>query len=176
MKLIFLLGMPGVGKLTVAREVSRLTGFKVFHNHLTVDLVTSVFEFGSPPFIELREKIWLSMFSEAVRDKLPGLIFTFAFDRTVRDNFTEKVRETIEKGGGQVLFVELKCSMPELENRIADPSRQEFGKLNSLEWFRDLREKGAFVRPNFSADLVIDTTEIPAGETARSIVDKLDLT
>ena len=38
MKLIFLHGLPGVGKLTVAREFAKLTGFKVFHNHLAVDL------------------------------------------------------------------------------------------------------------------------------------------
>ena len=49
MKLIFLHGLPGVGKLTVARQLAALTGFKLFHNHLTVDLVTSVFEFGSEP-------------------------------------------------------------------------------------------------------------------------------
>ncbi|MBD0327065.1 MAG: AAA family ATPase, partial [Pyrinomonadaceae bacterium] len=49
MKLIFLHGLPGVGKLTVARELAKLTGFKVFHNHLAVDLVESLFEFGSQP-------------------------------------------------------------------------------------------------------------------------------
>ncbi|MBA3354768.1 MAG: AAA family ATPase [Pyrinomonadaceae bacterium] len=78
MKLIFLHGLPGVGKLTVARELVALTGFKLFHNHLTVDLVTSVFDFGSQPFIELREKIWLEVFREAVEADLTGLIFTFA--------------------------------------------------------------------------------------------------
>ncbi len=65
MKLIFLHGMPGVGKLTVATELAKLTGFKLFHNHLTVDLVTSLFEFGSQPFIELRERIWLDTFAQA---------------------------------------------------------------------------------------------------------------
>jgi broad-specificity NMP kinase len=47
MRLIFLYGLPGVGKLTVARELAEFTGFKVFHNHLTVDLVGSVFDFGT---------------------------------------------------------------------------------------------------------------------------------
>ena len=68
----------GVGKLTVAREIAKLTGFKVFHNHLAVDLVESVFEFGSQPFVELREKVWLAVFSQAVAANLDGLIFTFA--------------------------------------------------------------------------------------------------
>jgi hypothetical protein len=108
MKLIFLHGLPGVGKLTVARELAALTGFRLFHNHLAVDLVMSVFEFGSQPFVELREMIWLAVFSRAVEARLAGLIFTFAYDRTVRRGFIEKVRSTVESDGGEVLFVELK--------------------------------------------------------------------
>ncbi len=38
MQLVYLYGPPGVGKLTVARELVALTGFKLFHNHLAVNL------------------------------------------------------------------------------------------------------------------------------------------
>jgi replication-associated recombination protein RarA len=47
MNLIFLYGPPGVGKLTVAQELAGMTGYKLFHNHLTVDLVYAVFDFGT---------------------------------------------------------------------------------------------------------------------------------
>jgi len=57
MRLVFLFGLPGSGKLTVAREPSALTGWKLFHNHLTVDLLLAVFPFGCKEFIELREQI-----------------------------------------------------------------------------------------------------------------------
>jgi hypothetical protein len=76
MKLVFLHGAPAVGKLTVARELAVLTGFRLFHNHLTVDLVSSLFPFGSEPFVLLREQIWLAAFAEAARNNL-SLIFTF---------------------------------------------------------------------------------------------------
>jgi replication-associated recombination protein RarA len=46
MKLLFLYGPPAVGKLTVAREVSALTGYRLFHNHLTVNLTLAVFDFA----------------------------------------------------------------------------------------------------------------------------------
>lgn len=176
MKLIFLHGLPGVGKLTVARELAQLTGFPVFHNHLAVDLVGSVFEFGSPPFVELREKVWLAVFSQAVAARLDGLIFTFAYDRTVRGGFINEVRKIVETDGGEVIFVELKCSAEELERRIADPSRQKFGKLISVEQFRALGESGAFVDPGIPAGrLVVETTELPASEAARQIADNLKL-
>ena len=176
MKLIFLHGLPGVGKLTVAREIAKLTGFKVFHNHLAVDLVESIFEFGSQPFVELREKIWLTVFAEAVSANLDGLIFTFAFDRTVRGNFIENTRAVIESSGGEVFFVELRCSTAELERRIEHPSRQKFGKLCSLERFRELKEAGAFVDPGIPTErLVTDTTELSAADAASLIVKRLGL-
>lgn len=176
MKLIFLHGLPGVGKLTVANELSKLTGFKIFHNHLTVDLVQSVFEFGSLPFIELREKIWLEVFSRAVAANLNGLIFTFAFDRTVRGSFIEETLRIIESGGGEVFFVELRCSPEEIERRIEHPSRQRFGKLDSVERFRELEEAGAFVDPGIPKDrLVVDTTELSASDAANLIFTSLKM-
>jgi adenylate kinase len=175
-KLIFLHGLPGVGKLTVGREIAKLTGFKLFHNHLAVDLVESLFEFGSLPFIELREKLWLEVFSQTVAANLDGLIFTFAFDRTVRGSFIENTREVIESSGGEILFVKLRCSTEELERRIEHPSRQRFGKLSSVERFRALEEAGAFVDPGIpTARLVVDTTELSASDAAGSIVSKLGL-
>jgi len=175
MKLIFLFGMPGVGKLTVARELSRLTGFKVFHNHLAVDLVASLFEFGSAPFVELRERVWLAAFAQAAEARLEGLIFTFAFDRTVRESFVREVRETVETKGGEVVFVELRCSAGALEERIAQPSRGAFGKLNSVEFFRELSASGAFKDPGIPSErFVLDTTEVSANDAARLIADKLD--
>jgi hypothetical protein len=176
MKLIFLHGFPGVGKLTVARELATLTGFKLFHNHLTVDLVTSVFDFGSEQFVELREKIWLEVFSEAAETDLTGLIFTFAYDRTVSDSFIGKVQSIVESSGGTVLFVELTCSREELERRLTSPTRQEFGKLTSLELFRELGDAGAFKDFGIpSSRFTLDITTLSPNEAARLVVKELDL-
>lgn len=54
MKLLFHYGPPAVGILTVAREVAALTGYRLFHDHLTVNLALAVFDFGTPGFIALR--------------------------------------------------------------------------------------------------------------------------
>lgn len=177
MKLVFLHGMPGVGKLTVARELAKLTGFKLFHNHLAVDLVQSVFDFGSKPFVELREMIWLEVFRRAAESKVPGLIFTFAFEPTVQSSFIKQVQRSVETHGGEVLFVKLQCSNEELERRVTNPSREEFGKLTSLDQFRELKEGGAFVDPGITPDrMVLDTTNIGAPEAAQTIVSELKIT
>ena len=157
MILVFLHGPPAVGKLTVARELARLTGFNLFHNHLTVDLVSSLFSFGSEPFIHLREQIWLAAFSEAARQKV-SLIFTFNPEGTVRERFIQDAVDTVESAGGKVIFVELTGAEEELERRMEQDSRKEFGKLASVAQYRSLKAAGAFQFPKLPSGLTLDTT------------------
>jgi chloramphenicol 3-O-phosphotransferase len=168
MKLVFLHGAPAVGKLTVARELARLTGFRLFHNHLTVDLVSSLFSFGSEPFVLLREQIWLAAFAEAARNNV-SLIFTFNPERTVRERFIQDALDVVGLAGGEVVFVELTCTEEELERRIEDASRKEFGKLASIEQYRSLKDAGAFHFPKLPNGISLDTTNQPAAETAELI-------
>jgi chloramphenicol 3-O-phosphotransferase len=168
MKLIFLHGAPAVGKLTVAHELAELTGFHLFHNHLTVDLVSSLFPFGSEPFVLLREQIWLAAFAEAARNNA-SLIFTFNPERTVRERFIQDAINVVESAGGQIIFVELTCTEAELERRLEDASRKEFGKLSSVTQYRSLRESGAFQFPKLPSGISFDTTDTRAAATARLI-------
>jgi hypothetical protein len=168
MKLIFLHGRPAVGKLTVARELATLTDFKLFHNHLTVDLVSSLFPFGSEPFILLREQIWLAAFAAAARNNL-SLIFTFNPERTVREHFVQDAIEVVEGARGKVVFVELTCTDAELEQRIENASRKKFGKLASLEQYRSLNQGGAFRFPELPKELSVDTTSRSPADSARLI-------
>src|SRR5215475_16180814 len=123
MKLIFIYGLPGTGKLTIARELAEITGYKLFHNHLAVDLLLSVFEFGSKPFVELRESIWLSVMEEAVTT-LPAMIFTFNPENSVRQEFIQKVVQTVTSRQGAVHFVEVVCDPEELDRRIGTADRK----------------------------------------------------
>ena len=172
MKLIFIHGAPAVGKLTVARELASATGFRLFHNHLTVDLVSSLFPFGSEPFILLREQIWLAAFAEAARQNL-SLIFTFNPERTVRQRFIQDATEVVEAAGGKVVFVELTCVENELERRMEDASRKEFGKLASIEQYRSLKATGAFEFPKLPEGLSIDTTNRSPAESAQLIREQV---
>ena len=168
MNLVFLHGPAASGKLTVGRELSRLTGYRLFHNHLVVDAVTAVFDFGSESFVRLREEMWLSVFREAARQDV-SLIFTFAPERTVRESFVGDAVAAVEGAGGRVLFVELTCPESEIGHRIEDGSRAEFGKLRSKALFEELRCAGAFDYPKLPADLTIDTGGLTPTEAALRI-------
>jgi hypothetical protein len=170
--LVFIHGPPASGKLTVGRELQSITGFKLFHNHLTVDLLESTFEFGSLPFVELREQIWLSVFREAARSDV-SLIFTFAPERTVRTSFPAAAESAVLSEGGRILFVSLRCAEQELERRLSDPTRSAFGKLRSVERYRELRDSGVFEFPPLPADLVADTGALSPLRVAQEVSAKL---
>jgi hypothetical protein len=176
MRLIFIYGMPATGKLTVAQELAQLTGYKLFHNHLVVDLLLSVFAFGSIPFVEMREQIWLSVFRQAGRSGMEGLIFTFAPEATVRTGFVAEAVRTVVDGGGEVDFVELVCPVEEIKRRLDSPSRLGFQKLSSVELFDELHAGGAFDSSGMpEARVKVDTSLCDPVEAARRIAEGLGL-
>ena len=176
MKLIFMYGLPAAGKLTVAQELAALTGYKLFHNHLTVDLLLSVFEFGTAPFVQLREEIWLSVFEQACRSQLPGVIFTFAPEPTVRPEFLDRTSALMRDWGGEIDFVELVCPLAELKARIDSPSRRQYRKLISLALFEQLHAQGEFEGSAMPQPrLTLDTSRCAPAEAALRIAEALGL-
>jgi hypothetical protein len=175
-RLIFLYGLPATGKLTVGRELQALTGYRLFHNHLAVDLLLSVFEFGSAPFVELREQIWLSVIEQACRAALPGLIFTFNPENTVRPGFPAAVAELVASHSGQLDLVELICPLQQVRQRLGSGSRTEHRKLTSIPLFDQLHASGALDTAHMPpAKLTLDTALCSPSEAARSICDALQI-
>jgi hypothetical protein len=170
MKLLFIYGRPAVGKLTVAREVAKLTGGRLFHNHLTVNLVLALHEFGSPAFIELREKLWLAAFRSAVAAKVPLLIFTFNPENSVPQRFIDELFSELAEAGAEVIPVELTASEMAIEERIGSASRLKEGKTLDVGTYRALRERGVFETPKIAApQLTIDTEANSLAQSALRI-------
>jgi chloramphenicol 3-O-phosphotransferase len=171
-RLVFLHGRAAAGKLTTARCLSELIGYPVFHNHLVVDLLTTMFPFGSEPFVLLREQFWLDVFTQAARHDC-SLIFTFTPEFTVASGFATRVRAAVESGGGTVYFVRLRVSDAEQERRVTNPSRAEFGKLASVETLHRIATQPAGELP--PADLEVDTDRRSAESSAALIASHFDL-
>ncbi len=132
MELVILYGAPGVGKLTVAEALARRTGYKVFHNHLSLDLVTSLFPFGTEQAFRLSGKYRLDMLEEAAKANIPGVIFTFVYAAGEDDEFMQEVIDSVERHGGRVTLVLLTCDAKVLLQRVTEESRSRFGKLRDV--------------------------------------------
>lgn len=169
MKLVFVYGPPAAGKYTVSRRVAQITGLALFHNHLVVDTVASVFPFGSPSFVRLREQFWMDVFKAAVAEDR-SLVFTFQPEGSVSPAFAQRVVDLVRGAEGEVLLVHLKLSADGQLARIANEDRAKFGKMRDAELLAKLQaEFEACERAMPAADLVIDTETVTA-ETAAAMI------
>jgi hypothetical protein len=174
LKLIFLYGLPATGKFTIGEELARLTGYKLFHNHLAVDPLLSVFDFGSPPFVELRETFWISVFERAALAHIPGLIFTFVPEHTIRPIFIPSLANLALKHDINLRFIEVTCPIEEIKQRLDNPSRRRFQKLNSIPLFDALQSSGALSSvPMPTPELTLDTSQLSPRDAADKIMASL---
>ena len=176
MRLVYVYGPPGVGKLTVARELVALTGFKLFHNHLTVNLVRSVFPFNSEPYVRLMRQFRRDMLAEAARSGI-DLVFTGVYLGTEEQLAAiQRIVEPIYAGSGTVLFVQLVCDHEVWLARVANESRLAQDKLTDPERAVGLFEgRDPFPTMPMEPMLRINTTHLPPAEAAAQIATHYEL-
>jgi chloramphenicol 3-O-phosphotransferase len=172
MDLVFLHGRAASGKLTTARALEQLVGYPVFHNHLVVDLLTPLFQFGSDAFVRLREQFWMAVFREAATADR-SVSFTFTPEHTVPAGFAQRVQDVVERAGGRVCFVRLTVGDAERERRVTLPSRREFYKLADVATLRRHLAQPEAEQP--PTDLEIDTTTSAPHDSAARIVEYFEL-
>lgn len=173
MKLIIIHGPPAAGKHTVGSEISRRTGFKLFHNHLSIDYVKSVFEFGSPNFWRVIESVRFPVIAEAAKQDI-DLIHTFCYGFGVDDEHFAGLISSAEDHGGEVHLVLLLCDDDERRRRIANESRVRMGKLVDPDSVG--RSELDLTSPYPGREtLVLDTTHTPPEITAEAIINHFGL-
>lgn len=169
MQCVFIYGPAASGKLTIATALQSRTGLRLFHNHLAVDAALSLFEFGTPGFVRLRDAIWLAAFAEAASTD-QSFIFTFHPEASVPATFIDAATNIITRSGGRTLFVELTCSNAVVESRIVNADRAKYRKLTSLNQYRDLLGAGAFEFPGLlRPDLTIATDALGPDDAVSEI-------
>ena len=70
MKFVILFGPLAVGKMTVGQELEKITSLKLFHNHMTIELVLPFFDRKSKTFRKLVDSVRIQMFKEIAKSNL----------------------------------------------------------------------------------------------------------
>jgi shikimate kinase len=170
MNLIYLYGPPGVGKFTVGRELAKMTGYKLFHNQLSIEFVRSVFEFGTEPFNNFVIRFRKEIIEEAARSNI-SLIFTSAYARGYNDKLMKDIIRRVERHKGHVYFVQLYCDREVLLKRVQSKTRSSFFKIRSAKKLNELLERYNHLSSiPFRKSLFIDNTNTSPRETAKKII------
>jgi shikimate kinase len=180
MKLVILIGPPAVGKMTVGQELEKVSGYKLFHNHMTIEMVAPFFSYGTPQGRNLVQSLREEFFKSFSESCETGYIFTYvwAFSEAGEREYIEGIAGMFEQKGHDVYWIELEANLNErikrnrTENRLQHkPSKRDlaWSDSNLLETDKKYRVnsyEGEVAKPNY---LRIDNTELSAVKVAQQI-------
>ena len=188
MKLVVILGPHAVGKMTVGQELAKITGLKLLHNHMTIELVRNFFSvFESEEGKRLNNLFRQEIFEAVAKSDLPGLIFTcmVAFDIPSNLEYVNAIIELFESHGAETHVVELcadfdvRIERNKTENRLLNkPSKRDLERSEELfRWLESTNRLNSFDGEElpFKNYFKIDNTNLSPEEVAKIIKDKFML-
>ena len=186
MKLVIIFGPHAVGKMTVGQSLESITGLKLFHNHMTIDLVLNLFENMPKERQRLTELFRNEIFKSFASSKEYGMIFTcmWALDKKEDWEYINNLEKLFKDNDGDVYYIELEADYNtriernKTENRLLNkPSKRDISKSESL--FKDIESRH---RLNSYPDEIkkenyikINNTNIDPLTVARTIKEKFKL-
>ncbi|RLQ94583.1 AAA family ATPase [Falsibacillus albus] len=186
MNFVLVFGPQAVGKMTVGQELAKMTDLKLFHNHMTIDLVSHFFDYGTKEGKRLVRLFRQEIFEEVSKSTMYGMIFTYvwAFNMQEDWDYVNHVVQLFESRGGTVYLVELEADIEERVERNKSPNRLEHkpskrdiewseGELkNSMKKYRLNSSEGEINHSNY---IRINNADLSAEETAKMIKDRFQL-
>ncbi|WP_026695561.1 AAA family ATPase [Peribacillus kribbensis] len=185
MKFILLFGPQAVGKMTVGQELEKITELKLFHNHMTIDLLQPLFGF-TPEMWQLCHSFRESVFKTYSSTSQYGMIFTFvwAFDQKGDWRYVKKITNIFRSKGAEIYYVELEADIEErlLRNKTPHrlqhkPTKRNIGEseghlLSTMERLRLNSNPGEIKEEHY---IRINNTRLSAEETAQRIKEAFQL-
>ena len=185
-KFILIIGPQAVGKMTVGQELSKLTGYKLLYNHMTIEMVRKIFDYDKEAFMKMNKVIRYEIFKEFAKSNEKGIIFTGCFD--FGNDFQEDKELTDEwiKLFDETYVVELQADLEERLRRNKTENRLKHKESKrDLEWsendlLRSVKKHRFNSNPGegenvFKNYMKIENTNVPAKEAARMIEKRFKL-
>ena len=175
---IYLVGPPGVGKMTIGRILSSVLGARLVHNHLWLNPVLSLIEPDGKT--ALPEEVWplVAQVRHAVFETattlLPtsqNLVFTHAAvtESELNETIAQDIIGVARKREARLLVAQLTCSPEILAARVLSPERRLM--------LKEIDTQAARVNANFPPFNVkhpskfhLNTTNLEAQDSAREIL------
>ena len=186
MKFIIITGPQAVGKMTVGQELVKITNLKLLHNHMTIEVLTKIFDYSRDSFRKLNEEFRMQIFKEFAKSEEEGIIFTTTWDFDDKEEWNRiyKYIHIFKDNNAEIYIVELEANLEErlkrnkMENRLLNkPSKRnlewsEKDLLKSVEKYRFNSKENEIKEKNY---LRIDNTNLNANVVAEMIKNRFKL-
>ena len=180
--IVFIYGPIAVGKLTVAKILSKKLGYKLSHNHHINDFIKEVF--GGSNYLSDRMKDRLRYyFLENVVEAKINLVVTHCYDHNFVSRaglsdpeYVQTLEKKLTKLGALFYPVHLKADSKELLKRVTKASRKKFYKLTDKKIMQEvLPRKDYKTSPNLKNNFIIDNSKILPEKVADMIIKHFKL-
>jgi len=185
-KFLMIVGPQAVGKMTVGQELSKITGYKLFYNHMTIEPLRLIFDYDKKIFGKVNSKIRKIIFNEFSKSNEKGIIFTACLD------FGQGLKKQLKEfnkwieGYDEIYVIELESSLEvrlkrnKTENRLLHKQSKrdllwsEQDLLNSVEscTYNSGENQGEKI---FNKFLKINNNNLTAKEVAKIICQHFSL-
>lgn len=171
--IIYLIGGPGIGKQTIAKEIKEKQNFTIVDNHSYTNAIFSISKnYDHPKHEEYRLKVH-NIVIEAIGDICPEsdcFIFTNVISCGEEDSYYRPVEELAKKRRALFIPVLLPCNSIKNKKRIANPFRKKHLKTIDPNVVDQITALGPPLI-NHQNLLRLDVTNLSATGVASQIID-----
>ena len=178
--IIYLLGFPGTGKYTIAKEICKQADFKLVDNHLINNPLFTLIENDGQTLLPQRiwdniGRIWESVMDTIIHISPPHYSFVLTnalTDQNKNDRaWFDRVKSGAEQKNELCVLVRLSCSVEEMEKRIVQPERKTRMKEINPASPRRNAENYTVLSVDYPNLLNLDVTSLTPQEAATVILN-----
>lgn len=177
-KIIYITGMPGSGKLTMAKMIAQQIDAKIIDNHKVNNLLFDIKQFNEevPKFVwthlrNIKKELYF-LLANLPQDN--DYIFT-GITTIYKENMSyEGVRTLANDLNAEFCVINLVCTEEKLLSRIDTESRRENKKITSEKLYKELIDINCLKVMEDGRHCVIDNTNLTEAETLEKIMEFLN--
>ncbi len=187
-KLVLIFWPHAVGKMTVGQELTKITWLKLFHNHMTIDLVSPLLWYGdsSPIWTNLVHSFRKQIFEEFSKSNMEWIIFTFIWDfgNSNDKQFFEELLNLFNLQWNKSYLIELEANITTRKERNFTDNRLlhkpikrniERSKKDLEDWYKNYRLNSIEWEITEKNYIKIDNTNLTPWEVANQIKSTFNL-
>ncbi|GFQ94388.1 uncharacterized protein TNCT_8801 [Trichonephila clavata] len=177
--LIYLIGFPGSGKFTTAKELCKIIDAVIVSNNLFNNIIFDVVKLQDA---EVPDDLWEKIF--AVRENMLAILekhyikskhYIFTNELIEGDSYDQKLYNSVvnlsKKMGVKIFPVVLHCNNEELVRRVQSEERHQENKITDSDFaMKKIEGKRLFIP---EGTLEIGNSNLSAKEVAKKIVEEM---